>query len=83
MGLAGGLRTMDTASFKLLGVLPIYRGAGLHALLICEAINGVARAGYQRLEASLIDERNGPMRSIVEGAGMEIYKRFRVYEQAI
>ena len=83
IGLAGGLRTMDTASFKLLGVLPMYRGAGLHALLIREAIYGVARAGYQRLEASLIDERNAPMRSIVEGAGMEIYKRFRIYEQAI
>ncbi|MCO4746402.1 MAG: hypothetical protein KC912_16515 [Proteobacteria bacterium] len=81
--LAGGLRTMGTASFKLLGVLPAYRGSGLHAQLIRESINGVRSAGYDRVEASLIDERNGPMRHIVEGAGMTIYKRFRVYEMAL
>lgn len=76
-------RTVRTASFKLLGVLPAHRGSGLHAALIAAAIQGVRRAGYSRLEASLIDARNAPMRAIVEGAGMQIYRRYRIYERAL
>ena len=81
--IALGLRKMDTASFKLLGVLPEYRGTGIHALLIRQTIDGVRDAGYKRLEASLVDERNGPMRHIVESAGMTVYKRFRVYDRGL
>jgi len=78
-----GIGRIRTASFKLLGVCPEFRGTGLHAKVIEHAIEGVKRAGYQRLEASLIDERNEPMRHIVESAGMEIYRRYRVYERAL
>jgi len=78
-----GLRRIRTASFKLIGVMPEYRGSGLHAAMIVRAIEGAQRAGYDRLEASLIDERNGPSRALVEGAGMSIYKRYRVYQQAL
>lgn len=81
--MARGRHSMRTASFKLLGVLPAYRGTGLHAVLIREAIRGIRRAGYDRLEASLIDERNRPMRHIVESAGMRIYRRYRVYQQRL
>jgi len=76
-------KQIRTASFKLLGVLPEFRGTGLHAKLIARAIDGCQRAGYHRLEASLIDGRNKPMRGIVETAGMEIYRRYRVYERAV
>lgn len=72
-----------TASFKLIGLLRPYRFTGLHALLIREAVNGVRAAGYRRIEGSLIDERNAPMRAVVEGAGMEVYKRYRVYERGV
>ncbi len=76
-------RQVRTASFKLLGVLPEVRGSGLHAALIAAAISGIRAAGYERLEASLIDARNTPMRHIVEAAGMEIYRRYRIYDLAI
>jgi GNAT superfamily N-acetyltransferase len=76
-------RRIRTASFKLLGVLPEHRGTGLHAKLIARAIDGCQRAGFHRLEASLIDGRNKPMRGIVETAGMEVYRRYRVYEQPL
>ncbi|MFZ5477309.1 MAG: GNAT family N-acetyltransferase [Myxococcota bacterium] len=72
-----------TASFKLIGVLPEHRGSGLHALLIREAIEGIRRAGYTRLEASLIDERNSRMRRVVEDAGMAVYRRYRIFERTI
>lgn len=72
-----------TASFKLIGLMRPYRFTGLHALLIREAVNGVRAAGYRRIEGSLIDERNGPMRAVVEGAGMDVYKRYRVYDRGV
>lgn len=78
-----GVRGIKTASFKLLGLLPRYRRTGLHALLIREAIEGIRRAGYARLEASLIDERNKAMRNVVEKAGMTVYRRYRVYERGL
>lgn len=77
----GARKAVRTGSFKLLGVTPEHRGTGLHAALIVESIHGLRRAGYSRLEASLIDERNGPMRHIVESTGCEIYKRLRVYRK--
>ena len=80
---AAGLRRKQTASFKLLGVLPRYRGTGLHARLIAGAIDGCQRAGYQRLEASLVDARNTASRKVVEGAGMRSYRRYRVFEGGV
>lgn len=77
------LRRVRTASFKFLGVEPRYRGTGLHAKLIDHVIEGVRRAGYTRLEASAIDERNGPMRAVVERAGLTVYRRWRLYERAV
>jgi GNAT superfamily N-acetyltransferase len=73
-------RKIRTASFKLIGVVPDLRGSGLHARLIDHVVYGVKQAGYTRLEASVIDERNEPMRAVVEGAGMTVYRRYRVYQ---
>jgi GNAT superfamily N-acetyltransferase len=74
-----GIRKVRTASFKLIGVMPEHRHSGLHAAMIRRAIDGVQRAGYERLEASLIDARNGPSRGLVESSGMTVYKRYRLY----
>ncbi|MCA9571357.1 MAG: hypothetical protein KC656_26135 [Myxococcales bacterium] len=76
-------RHMHTASFKLIGVVPDLRGTGLHAALIDRVIRGVEQAGYTRLEASVIDARNEPMRAVVEGAGMRVYRRWRVFERPV
>lgn len=72
-----------TASFKLIGVLPKYRKSGLHALMIDRAVKGSRDAGYERIEASLVDGRNEKMRRVIGGAGMEIYRRYRLYEQVL
>lgn len=78
-----GLRHVNTASFKLIGVIPEHRKSGIHAKMIEHVIAGLRVAGYGRLEASLIDERNGPMRNVVEGCGMTIYRRYRIYDRRI
>ncbi|WP_437816362.1 hypothetical protein [Sorangium sp. So ce1078] len=81
--LAGALRRVRTASFKLIGVVPAFRSTGLHALLVQHVVDGLRAAGYERLEASLIHEDNAPMRHIVESAGCAIYRRYRVYERPL
>lgn len=81
--IARALRHVRTASFKLIGVVPEYRGTGLHAEMIRAIVEGVRQAGYHRVEASVIDERNGPMRAVVEHIGMTIYRRYRFYERTI
>jgi len=81
--LALGMGRIRTASFKLIGVLDAYRGSGLHAVMVTNAIEGTRRAGYSRIEASVIHEDNKPMRGVVEGAGMTVYRRYRLFERPI
>jgi GNAT superfamily N-acetyltransferase len=81
--MAAALRRIETASFKLIGVCPEHRATGLHALLIQNVIEGLRAAGYRRLEASLIHEDNAPMRRVIESAGCEPYRRYRVYERPL
>ncbi|WP_437969428.1 hypothetical protein WMF04_09065 [Sorangium sp. So ce260] len=81
--IAGALRRVRTASFKLIGVVPAFRSTGLHALLVQHVVDGLRAAGYERLEASLIHEDNATMRHIVESAGCAIYRRYRVYERPL
>lgn len=77
------LPSIRTASFKLIGVLPEHRHAGLHAKLIVAVVEGARAAGYTRIEGSLIDERNAPMRGVVEGIGMRVYRRYRLYDRGV
>ena len=77
---ARALRGVRTAAFKLIGVVPDLRHTGLHARLIQHVVNGARRAGYTRIDGSVIDERNKPMRGVVEGAGMTEWRRYRLYD---
>lgn len=81
--IAAALRRIRTASFKLIGVVPEFRSTGLYALLIQHVVDGLRAAGYERLEASLIHEDNKAMRHIVESAGCEPYRRYRIYERPL
>ncbi|MCB9778465.1 MAG: GNAT family N-acetyltransferase [Alphaproteobacteria bacterium] len=81
--LAEGLRHVRTVSFKLIGVMPEFRGRGLNARLILAAVEGAQAAGYERVEGSLIDERNGASRGTVEGLELSVYRRYRIYDGAV
>lgn len=74
---------IHTAAFKLIGVVPRLRGTGTHAALIAAVVRGAQAAGFTRMDGSIIDERNAPMRGVVEGIGMDIYRRYRVYERKL
>jgi GNAT superfamily N-acetyltransferase len=75
-----GLRGIHTAAFKLIGVVPELRGSGLHSALILAVVRGAQAAGYTRMDGSVIDERNKPMRGVVEGLGMSVYRTYRFFE---
>lgn len=77
------MRSIRTASFKITGVLPAYRGTGLTSALIHAAVEGVRAAGFTRIESSLIDERNAGSCGTVESLGLEIYRRYRIYERDV
>jgi GNAT superfamily N-acetyltransferase len=76
-------RHTRTAAFKLIGVVPDLRGSGVHARMVVAVVEGAQRAGFTRMDGSVIDERNGPMRGVVEGAGMQVYRRYRLFERAL
>ncbi|MDG1483477.1 MAG: hypothetical protein P8R54_28055 [Myxococcota bacterium] len=77
------MRRVQTAAFKLIGVIPELRGSGLHAALIKAVVGGALAAGYTRMDGSVIDERNKPMRGVVEGLGMTIYRTYRFFESPV
>ena len=79
----GAWRHKRTAAFKLIGVMPTYRGTGLQMKLIRAAVEGIRGAGYRRIEASLIDDRNAASRGTVESIGCKIYRRYRLYDRKL
>lgn len=78
-----GLGQVRTAAFKLIGVKQAWRGHHIHSVLIQNIVEGAQRAGYTRIDGSVIDERNDTMRHIVEAIGMDIWRRYRFYERAV
>lgn len=76
-------RRIRTLCFKLLGVLPEYRGRGLEALLIQEIAQQAVAAGYERCEMSLVSERNQPMNRTIQRMGGRVYRRYRIFERAL
>ena len=72
-----------TACFKLLGVLPEYRGQGIEAQIMYEMIQRVINKNYVRLEISLASEKNIPMNQIIRRMGGRIYRTYRIYQMNI
>ena len=74
------LKRARTACFKLLGVLPEYRGRGLEALLIRGVGKALRRGGYERVDMSLASEKNEAINRVIQRMGGRIYRRYRIYE---
>ncbi len=76
-------RRVSTASFKLAGVLPEHRKAGLAARLALEASVTAQRLGYRRLEMSVVNESNTRMRDFIALQGAVPYLRFRLFRKEL
>jgi GNAT superfamily N-acetyltransferase len=77
------MKHVRTACFKVLGVLPEYRGRGIEALLILEIVNNLIRKRYNRLEVSLASEKNVESNRIIRRMGANMYRQYRIYEREI
>ncbi len=77
------LKRTRTVCFKLLGVLPEYRGCGIEASLIYEIAKRAVKKKYNRMEISLASEKNTAMNRIIQRMGGRIYRQYRIYERRI
>lgn len=66
-----------------LGVISKYRGRGIEAAMLAEALTTSLRLGFQRGEASWILEDNTAVQRTIGLFGGEVYKRYRIYERAV
>ena len=72
-----------SARFVVLGVLPEYTGRGVGTLLASETAAAYRRLGIRRVELSLVQETNEPVRRVIEAFGSPILKTFRLYAKTL
>ncbi len=76
-------RRIDCLSFKILAVLPEYRGRGIDVLFYLEMARQVLAHGYRWMDMSLTAEDNLMTTRIAARFGAEVYKRYRVFQLAL
>jgi GNAT superfamily N-acetyltransferase len=77
-----GWKTPQYVRCLTLGVTAKWRGHGVEAAMLAEALNASLRLGFKRGEASWILEDNQAVQRMIRLFGGEVYKRYRIYEQA-
>ncbi len=77
------MRRIRTACIKMLGVLPEYRARGLEILLAVEFGQHILKKGYERVEMSLLQEKNTMINRLVQRVGGQVYLCYRVYEKPL
>jgi GNAT superfamily N-acetyltransferase len=66
-----------------LGVTANYRGRGIEAAMLAQALTTCLRLGFERGEASWILEDNTAVQRTIRLFLGEVYKRYRVYDRAV
>ncbi|HZD55895.1 MAG TPA: hypothetical protein VE136_04190 [Anaerolineales bacterium] len=74
------VRKIDTATFKLMGLVEEYRHRGIDAVLYLEAVKAIYQKGYQWIDGSVTSENNPIVNLIAKHLGAEQYKHYRVYK---
>ncbi len=67
----------------MLGITREFRNKGVDAVLLREVYPAMLKGNYQRVEFSWILEDNIPVQRIVEMAGGQLYKKYRIYEKPL
>ena len=76
-------RRLRRATFKILMIRPEFRGRGLESLLTTETARAIFARGFREVDMSLTGEDNENMWRMMAGLGMQVYRRYRVYERTI
>ena len=72
-------KKIESASFKIMAMDPLYWGYGLDALMILEMGKALIRKGYTWVDASLTGEFNPQTNKLATRLGAYIYRRYREY----
>ena len=76
-------RRIDCLSFKILAVLPEYRGRGIDVLFYLEMARQTLAHGYRWVDMSLTAEDNLMTTRMATRFGAEVYKRYRIFQLAL
>ncbi|MFI5367846.1 MAG: GNAT family N-acetyltransferase [Spirochaetia bacterium] len=77
-----GVKKVEDYRLFGLAVLPAYHGKGLDVLLYTQLFNALSPR-IRRLEANYILEDNAKIRNALEKLGLDLVKKYRVYEKGI
>jgi GNAT superfamily N-acetyltransferase len=77
------LRKTDRIRVLTLGLLPEYRGSGIDGLLVHGVTYNGEAIGYRRCEASWVLEDNQAMLKPLLQMNARVYRRYRIYHQAL
>lgn len=73
-------KRIDGLRFISQVVKPEYRGMGTAVLLAYEMFHAVEKKGYKKAEMSWILEDNSVVRGIFEKVGLQVRKKYRIYD---
>jgi GNAT superfamily N-acetyltransferase len=77
-----GVKKVEDYRLFGLAVLPAYHGKGLDVLLYTQLYDALSPR-IRRLEANYILEDNAKIRNALEKLGLDLVKKYRVYEKGI
>ena len=76
-------RKIDRLRSIALGIVGEWQKRGVAPILMMEAYDRARRRGYKEGEMSWVLEDNHLMKNAIENLGFDLYKRYRLYEQAL
>ena len=76
-------RKIDRLRSIALGIVGEWQKRGIAPILIVEAYDRARRRSYKEGELSWVLEDNHLMNNSIENLGFELYKRYRIYQQAL
>jgi hypothetical protein len=74
-------RRLDRVSFKILVMIPEFIGSGIETLLTLEICEEIIKKGYKEVDMSLTGDENEKSNRYQENLGMQVYRRYRIYEK--
>jgi hypothetical protein len=74
-------RHLDRVSFKILVMIPEFIGSGIETLLTLEICEEILKKGYKEVDMSLTGDENEKSNRYQERLGMQVYRRYRIYEK--
>jgi len=76
-------RHLDRVSFKILVMIPEFIGSGIETLLTLEICEEILKKRYKEVDMSLTGDENEKSNRYQERLGLQVYRRYRVYEKEL